>query len=134
MSIKEKTFIIKKEINLSEVAKYVLNNLTLSKFVLLKGELGAGKTALTKAIATELDIKENVTSPTFNYLKIYNNLIHIDAYNLRDNLDEFSDYFENKIVVVEWAENIYIDYDNFVDIEIEVLEDNSRKYKVKVIK
>jgi tRNA threonylcarbamoyladenosine biosynthesis protein TsaE len=52
---------------------------------LLDGDLGAGKTTLTQGIAKGLDIKKNVTSPTFTIQKIYHGrmpLYHIDAYRL----------------------------------------------------
>src|SRR3989338_7645376 len=58
-------------------------------FVTLQGELGAGKTAFTQAVARALDVTETVTSPTFVLEKIYllngrqfKRLIHIDAYRL----------------------------------------------------
>ncbi len=58
--------------------------------VALSGELGAGKTAFTKAAAKALGIEEQVTSPTFVLEKIYalqgdtrfTRLVHIDAYRL----------------------------------------------------
>lgn len=56
--------------------------------ILLTGDLGAGKTTLTKGIAKGLNINEIVNSPTFNILKCYfsgdKNLYHIDAYRLED--------------------------------------------------
>ena len=58
--------------------------------VALKGELGAGKTAFVKGIAKVLGVAEQVTSPTFVIMKIYDlegqkfkRLVHIDAYRLK---------------------------------------------------
>src|SRR3989338_11057767 len=58
--------------------------------VTLAGELGAGKTAFTQAVAKALGVEESVTSPTFVLEKIYGltksvfeRLIHIDAYRLQ---------------------------------------------------
>lgn len=58
--------------------------------VTLSGELGAGKTAFVKALASALGIREHVTSPTFVIMKIYDleggvfkRLVHIDAYRLK---------------------------------------------------
>lgn len=52
----------------------------------LSGDLGAGKTTLTKAIGKALGINDEINSPTFNILKCYFNkpisLYHIDAYRL----------------------------------------------------
>src|SRR5262245_33057396 len=63
--------------------------------VTLTGELGAGKTAFTKAVAKTLGVEEHVTSPTFVLEKIYQlpegkgfaRLIHIDAYRLKEGKD-----------------------------------------------
>ncbi|NES52549.1 tRNA (adenosine(37)-N6)-threonylcarbamoyltransferase complex ATPase subunit type 1 TsaE, partial [Escherichia coli] len=97
-----KIFVTKEKQSLTEVANYVLNNLTKSKLLLLNGELGAGKTTLLKEIAKIIGIKEPITSPTFNYMKTYNGLVHIDAYHLIGEIDEFIDYAnENDIIAIE---------------------------------
>ncbi|HOG15348.1 MAG TPA: tRNA (adenosine(37)-N6)-threonylcarbamoyltransferase complex ATPase subunit type 1 TsaE [Candidatus Absconditabacterales bacterium] len=56
------------------------------KIILLKGDLGAGKTLFTKGFAKGLEIDENsVQSPTYTYLNSYDNkLLHIDMYRLED--------------------------------------------------
>ena len=72
--------------------------------ILLQGDLGAGKTTLTQGIAIGLNITRNVTSPTFNILKIYNGrmpLYHIDAYRMEGlkqdlGLDEFLEEDEDE--------------------------------------
>jgi tRNA threonylcarbamoyladenosine biosynthesis protein TsaE len=95
----------------------------------LSGHLGAGKTAFVKAVAKALEIKEEVTSPTFVLMKIYeidpNNqrsmingqipwrrLIHIDAYRLeRPEELEALDWEDlvadkNNLIMIEWPENV----------------------------
>lgn len=81
----------------------------LGDVVLLTGDLGAGKTTITKGIASGLNITEKVNSPTFNILKIYlkgdKPLFHIDAYRLEDDkkdigLDEYIG--EAGVTVIEW--------------------------------
>lgn len=84
----------------------------------LSGHLGAGKTAFVKAVAAELGISEEVTSPTFVIMKIYDisrsswkRLVHIDAYRLekREELEALgweslaSD--PGNLILVEWPEN-----------------------------
>ena len=85
----------------------------------LYGDLGAGKTALTKEIARHLGVKDVVNSPTFILEKIYRTthplfkrLIHIDAYRLerpeeleRLGWGELVGEREN-IIVVEWADKV----------------------------
>jgi tRNA threonylcarbamoyladenosine biosynthesis protein TsaE len=88
--------------------------LELGNLILLSGDLGAGKTSLTKAIASGLGIEEKeVTSPSFTIIHEHLNgrlpLIHVDLYRLGPHADiteiGLEDYFDGKnIVIVEWAE------------------------------
>src|SRR5580698_10694366 len=89
------------------------------KFLILKGDLGAGKTTLVKGIAEALDAAEpdEVTSPTFTLLHEYEGslhgkpvkLYHIDVYRLEGErqletlgLDEL--LTPDALVLVEWGE------------------------------
>ncbi|HEU5439353.1 MAG TPA: tRNA (adenosine(37)-N6)-threonylcarbamoyltransferase complex ATPase subunit type 1 TsaE [Ktedonobacterales bacterium] len=80
--------------------------------ILLTGELGAGKTALTQGIARGLGVPGVVNSPTFTLLKEYQGrlpLYHFDLYRIEDptELEElgFAEYFcGDGVSVVEWAE------------------------------
>lgn len=78
----------------------------------LVGDIGAGKTTLTKGIAKALDINEPVQSPTFTISRVYDSprglrLAHYDFYRLGeagimgDEIREAVD--NNSVVVVEWA-------------------------------
>ncbi len=82
--------------------------------ICLDGDLGAGKTHLTKGIAIGLGIDEEITSPTFTIVQEYESslpLFHFDWYRLADE-DElyamgFSDYGRRGgVMVIEWAYNI----------------------------
>src|ERR1700683_2680478 len=61
--------------------------------ITLSGELGAGKTTFTQAVAKALGVEDIVNSPTFVIEKVYNlpegkgfhRLVHIDAYRLTSN-------------------------------------------------
>ncbi|QSF13774.1 tRNA (adenosine(37)-N6)-threonylcarbamoyltransferase complex ATPase subunit type 1 TsaE [Mycoplasma sp. Mirounga ES2805-ORL] len=133
--IHSKLFQIKNESDVFFVAEFVLQNLTKSKIILLNGDLGAGKTTLVKHIAKLINIKEPITSPTFNYMKNYEGLIHIDAYHLSEDLAEFEDYYENNIVAIEWADNIQHNYSNYLDIKItHNLANQSHDFLIKVVK
>ena len=80
--------------------------------VLLSGDLGAGKTALTQGIGRGLGIAQTINSPTFTILKEYQGrlpLYHFDLYRIEDPEElltlGFEDYFEGEgVCVVEWAD------------------------------
>ncbi|HYF29039.1 MAG TPA: tRNA (adenosine(37)-N6)-threonylcarbamoyltransferase complex ATPase subunit type 1 TsaE [Candidatus Paceibacterota bacterium] len=86
--------------------------------VTLSGELGAGKTSLTQALARAYGIEEHVTSPTFVLEKIYRlpegkpfaHLVHIDAYRLKGGAElaplGFDELMKDSgtLVVLEWPE------------------------------
>lgn len=86
--------------------------------ITLSGELGAGKTAFTKAIAEALGVGEPVTSPTFVLLKGYllpedapfTHLLHIDAYRLKGGDELGALGFEEamrtpqNLIILEWPE------------------------------
>lgn len=111
-----------------EIAKIFLNkilkNKNLNKNALvvgLSGDLGAGKTAFTKAIAKHLGIKHKITSPTFMIMKKYpisktsgaKFLFHIDAYRLKNKKEllrlGWKEIINNKehLVFIEWPENVF---------------------------
>lgn len=77
--------------DLAVIAKTISKLLKPDRFLLISGELGAGKTTIVKMIAKNLGISENVSSPTFNVLKSYwiaeQNcfLNHFDFFNLKKN-------------------------------------------------
>lgn len=86
--------------------------------VTLSGELGAGKTAFTKAVAKFFGVEGVVTSPTFVLEKIYQlqsgqpfeRLIHIDAYRLESGKDlkaigfDESMHDAGNLILLEWPE------------------------------
>jgi len=81
--------------------------------LVLTGDLGAGKTQLTKGIAAALGVTDDVTSPTFNILMVYEGaqmpLYHFDLYRL-DDPDQLEDIglYEmldgDGVCVIEWGE------------------------------
>ncbi|MDP3208904.1 MAG: tRNA (adenosine(37)-N6)-threonylcarbamoyltransferase complex ATPase subunit type 1 TsaE [Rhodoglobus sp.] len=80
--------------------------------VLLNGELGAGKTTLTRGIGEALGVRGAVTSPTFVLARTHPRdpptlppLVHVDAYRLGSamELDDLDIDFETSITVVEWG-------------------------------
>lgn len=97
----------------------------------LQGDLGAGKTALTKGIAKGLDITATVNSPTFNICKIYHGrskLVHIDAYRLTPSIDDlgFEEEMDDALTVIEWSENTDMHLSNPVNITIDYDTESTR--------
>jgi len=89
--------------------------LNSSDIICLTGDLGTGKTHITKGIAKGLNINDIITSPTFNIVNEYDSgrlkLNHFDVYRVSDP-DEiyaigFDDYiFSEAVSVIEWANYI----------------------------
>ena len=106
------------------------------KLVFLEGELGSGKTTLIKQFCKELGFKNQVTSPTFPLLNIYNNneknIYHADLYRLK-NIDEINElgFYEmmesDNWFFVEWPELLYdlIDFP-YTKIKIKNVDDIKR--------
>jgi len=106
----------------------------------LEGDLGAGKTTFTKYFGAYIGITDNINSPTFTILKIYegeNILYHMDVYRLKGigmdfELEEF--IYGDGICVIEWYKNIIesIPLEKLV-IEIEIIDFNRRLLKIEGI-
>lgn len=106
----------------------------------LFGNLGAGKTLIAKSIAEGMGITEDITSPTFTLLEIYEGsiaLYHFDLYRIEgekelDNLF-FEEYWHgNGVSIVEWAENAGERLgENTVKIHIEYIDENSRSITIE---
>lgn len=82
----------------------------------LIGDLGAGKTVLTKGFAEGLGIRETVSSPTFTIVQTYNEgrmpFYHFDVYRIGniEEMDEigYEDYFfGDGVCLIEWADLIH---------------------------
>src|ERR1044071_373776 len=112
------------------------------KIVLLRGDLGAGKTTLVKGIAEGLHAasEEDVTSPTFTLVHEYRgpraNLYHIDLYRIDTprqletlGLDDL--VAPNSILLIEWGEKFpRFVHERDVEIALESVGENSRQIRV----
>ena len=114
-----------------KLGKLTKENMTF----LLMGDLGAGKTTLTQGVAQGLEIKKNVTSPTFNIQKIYQGrltLNHIDAYRLEGlhqdlGFEEF--LYDGGLTVIEWSQFIpELIPDEYLMITIHYVEEDKREF------
>ena len=116
--------------------------LTPPKLVLLRGDLGAGKTTLVKGIAAAFDAaaEEDVTSPTFTLVHEYRgtraNLYHIDLYRIDTQreletlgLDDLRS--DNSILLIEWGEKFpRLVRERDVEIALERDGENVRRIRV----
>lgn len=108
--------------------------------ILLKGDLGTGKTLITKAAVSALGYQGEVTSPTFNLVQEYQaeiEIIHMDLYRL-DRSEElleigFEDYLNRDAVIfIEWPEiALSLLPADFIFINIEKLSAEKRKITVR---
>jgi tRNA threonylcarbamoyladenosine biosynthesis protein TsaE len=112
------------------------------KLVLLRGDLGAGKTTLVKGIAAafEAAAEDDVTSPTFTLVHEYRgpraNIYHIDLYRV-DTLRELETLglddlrSENSILLIEWGEKFpRLQREHDVEISLEREGENERRIKI----
>lgn len=126
--MEEKKIVIKNEEETKKFGEKLCEKLTAGSIVALTGDLGTGKTTLTKAIAAGLGVTDVITSPTFNIVKQYDSgrlpLYHFDVYRIGD-VDEMYEigyeeyFFGDGVCVIEWADLIEeIIPDDAVRIEI----------------
>lgn len=124
----------------------IASTLTSGAIYCLQGELGAGKTTLVKGIAEGLGISDEITSPTFTLMNIYNvknhptvkNLVHIDTYRLKDEQELLDigveDYLGEPgiVTIIEWPEKIagLLKDKKIVTITLEHLSGDERKIKI----
>lgn len=113
------------------------------KLVLLRGDLGAGKTTLVKGIAAAFEAaeEEDVTSPTFTLVHEYrgpgSNLYHIDLYRIDTpreletlGLDDLRAE-ANSLVLIEWGEKFpRLVRERDVEISLQLAGENARRITI----
>jgi tRNA threonylcarbamoyladenosine biosynthesis protein TsaE len=118
------------------------NLLAPPKLVLLRGDLGAGKTTLIKGIAAAFDAasEKEVTSPTFTLVHEYRgpnvNLYHIDLYRVDTprqletlGLDDL--VADDSVLLIEWGEKFSrFVCDRDIEISLDRTDDNVRRIRV----
>lgn len=126
-------FVIKSDLEMQKLGEAIGKNAFPNMLITMEGDLGAGKTTMTKGIGKALNVKRVINSPTFTILKIYEGdmmLYHMDVYRIDNNSgdDYLEEYFEmNGVCVVEWANNISnILKDDRLMIDIKINEEFHR--------
>ncbi|MDD3168501.1 MAG: tRNA (adenosine(37)-N6)-threonylcarbamoyltransferase complex ATPase subunit type 1 TsaE [Eubacteriales bacterium] len=138
--------VIRNELDTREFGIELAKKLKPGDIIALIGDLGTGKTTLTKSIAEGLGIREMITSPTFTIVQEYTEgrlpLYHFDVYRIRSAEEMYElgyeEYFFGRgICVVEWADQIMklipegsivirIEYGENEDERIYYIEGNGR--------
>lgn len=107
--------------------------------IALDGDLGAGKTRFSQAVARAMEIRANVNSPTFTIIKEYEAgslpLYHMDVYRISVEeaeelgLDDY--FFGDGVTLVEWASRIPdLLPEERLDIYIETTGEQSRRFRL----
>ncbi len=115
--------------DMDRFGRTVAGHLRAGDVVCLTGELGAGKTTLTRGLGAELAVRGTVTSPTFVLARTHPReggvpLVHVDAYRLTNavELEDLDLDWENSITVVEWGA---VMLDTIIDEWLEIVIDRS---------
>ena len=129
------------------VAKLLLEDSSLPRFIALYGDLGVGKTAFVRGFTSHIASKPRVKSPTFALVNEYKgdglSVFHFDMYRITDEDELYSigfyDYADRKgISLVEWSENIeYALPDEYFSLKIEKCSEqspNMRKITLDLIR
>ncbi|MFZ4300450.1 tRNA (adenosine(37)-N6)-threonylcarbamoyltransferase complex ATPase subunit type 1 TsaE [Streptomyces cinereoruber] len=113
--VSEATLSVDSPEQMQELGRRLAKVLRPGDLVMLTGELGAGKTTLTRGLGEGLGVRGAVTSPTFVIARVHPSLVggpalvHVDAYRLGGGLDEMEDLdldvsLPESVVVVEWGD------------------------------
>ncbi len=126
---------------LKYVAQEVIESLEGRTVVLLRGEMGAGKTTLISRIAAYLGAEDTVTSPTFALVNQYEGsecrIYHFDFYRIEE-IEEVFDlgyeeyFYSGDLCFVEWPEKIEpLLPDDAMTVRITVGEDEHRIFEIE---
>ena len=122
--------------DLKEVAVEVLKLSEGKNIICLYGEMGVGKTTFIKEICKELEVIDNVSSPTFSIVNEYKTkndkfVFHFDFYRLETEEEAFDmgyeEYFYNdNLCFVEWPEKIKSLLPNEI-LKVEMIKENEKR-------
>jgi len=124
-----------------ELGRELARRLRPPVLVLLSGELGSGKTTLSKGIISGLGAarEEDVTSPTFTLVHVFHNhskVYHVDLYRVEESRDIESLALEDAlaepaVVLIEWPErfSLHTDWPK-IRVQLEHLEGDMRRITI----
>ena len=128
---------------IDEISQLIIDKIKTIRIILLRGELGSGKTTLVKSVLKKMGVNDCVTSPTFSIVNEYdfseNIIYHFDLYRIEkiEELDiiGFEDYiYSQNICFIEWPEIVLNKIDlQYLDIEIRNLGEDKREIIINEI-
>lgn len=138
----EKLFYSNSPQDQEELSNYIISKAKTNPIVLFKGEMGAGKTTLIKNICNFLNVKDDVSSPTFSLVNEYETeageiLYHFDFYRIENEEEALDmgceDYFDSeRICLIEWPSKIEsLIPTSFIEVEIRQTNEQ-RKIAVRI--
>jgi tRNA threonylcarbamoyladenosine biosynthesis protein TsaE len=123
-----------------KIGRELARSLPVPGVVLLRGDLGAGKTTLTRGIAQGLGLMDPslVNSPSFTLVNVYQGdclIYHVDLYRLDGARDLYTigiDDFLGKegVTIIEWAERLAFPFKGAVEIKLEDAGDDRRILRI----
>ena len=123
--------ILRTEEEMIKFGEQIAHEISVPSVIELIGDVGAGKTTITKGIAKGLGVDDEITSPSFMISKQYGfdggKLVHYDFYRLADPGIMSEDLIENisdnnTVTVVEWADSVS-----------DLLPEAHKKYLIKLL-
>jgi len=127
--------------NLTEVATELILSVK-NKTLLFYGEMGVGKTTLIKEICKQLEVPDNISSPTFSLVNEYETksgakVFHFDFYRIEEEEEALDmgilEYFDNNDwCLIEWPQNIknLLPLDA-IEIHLSMIDDGKRNIQLK---
>jgi tRNA threonylcarbamoyladenosine biosynthesis protein TsaE len=129
--------LIHSEAEMLSFGKSLAQRIAVPALIELVGDVGAGKTTLTRGLAHGLGVEEEITSPSFTISKSYRgkkaDLTHYDFYRLGDPglmMDDLAESISDPrlVTVVEWAQSVQdiLPADRKI-ITIKYIDENTRE-------
>jgi len=126
-----------------EIGRRLAKRLRAPVLVLLSGDLGSGKTTISKGIISGLGVaqEEEVTSPTFTLVHVFRKQVtvyHVDLYRVEgfhdlESLGLEDAFAEPAIVIIEWAERFTMRTDwPRVAIDLEHADEDKRRIRISL--
>lgn len=133
--------IVDSEKDLNKVAKEIIKYSDKRNIWIFYGEMGSGKTTLIKAIASQLDIEDNVHSPTFSIVNEYMNLrdevfYHFDFYRIKNEVEAMDigidEYFDSgNLCFIEWPQKIpSLLPEKYLEVNIKITSEVGREINI----